>query len=115
MKKLTFQELENIYLDCKSQKDTCAFILDSFEESVYRSRLLKYRTQDAKNHIEEMAEINDWEETSPEIVNELIADAEDIAEIFLDNYDCNQPENELWESLIQDGFDAYKLGKYAVQ
>lgn len=64
-------------------------------EAAYRKRELEYRTEDARLQIEEQVDDND------PVVKAIIIDAAEVlAERFLDNYDCNTPENQLWSNVI---------------
>lgn len=64
-------------------------------EAAYRKRELEYRTEDALRQVEEQVDDDD------PVVKAIVMDAAEVlAERFLDNYDCNIPENQLWSNVI---------------
>ena len=72
-------------------------------EAAYRYREFQYRISDAKNQLELNA---DWIEEKYGYSNdEAIEYAEELAECFQDNFDCNVPENEAWRNCITEVFD----------
>lgn len=72
-------------------------------EAAYRYRELQYRISDAKNQLELNA---DWiEEEYGYSYDEAIEYAEELAECFDENFDCNVPENEAWSNCITEVFD----------
>ena len=72
-------------------------------EAAYRYRELQYRISDAKNQLELNA---DWIEEKYGYSNdEAIEYAEELAERFQDDFDCNVPENEAWNNCIAEVFD----------
>lgn len=73
-------------------------------EAAYRYRERQYRIDDAKNQLELNA---DWIEEKYGYSNdEAIEYAEELAELFQDNFDCNMSENSLWYSFITEMFDS---------
>lgn len=64
-------------------------------EAAYRKCELEYRTEDACRHIEEQISDDD-----PVTKAALMKSAKVLAEKFIDNYDCNIPENYIWSNLI---------------
>lgn len=72
-------------------------------EAAYRYREFQYRISDAKNQIELNA---DWiEEEYGYSYDEAIEYAEELAECFNENFDCNVPENDAWSNCIAEVFD----------
>lgn len=72
-------------------------------EAAYRYREFQYRISDAKNQLELNA---DWIEEKYGYSNdEAIEYAEELAERFQDDFDCNVPENEAWNNCIAEVFD----------
>jgi hypothetical protein len=64
-------------------------------EAAYRKRELEYRTEDARRQIEEQVDDDD------PVTKAVIMEAADVlAERFIDNYDCNVSENQLWSNVI---------------
>jgi hypothetical protein len=64
-------------------------------EAAYRKRELEYRTEDARRQIEEQVDDDD------PVTKAVIMEAADVlAERFIDNYDCNISENQLWSNVI---------------
>ena len=75
-------------------------LTDEQIEAVYRIKQLEYRIQDVYNHIEDMHINGSLGEDEYFSVKEH---AEELAEKFLDKYeDCNIPENDAFEMLIND-------------
>jgi hypothetical protein len=64
-------------------------------EAAYRKRELEYRTEDARRQIEEQVDDDD------PVTKAVIVEAADVlAQRFIDNYDCNISENQLWSNVI---------------
>lgn len=65
-------------------------------EAAYRKRELEYRTEDARRQIEEQVDDDD------PVTKAVIMEAADVlAQRFIDNYDCNISENQLWSDVIR--------------
>lgn len=65
-------------------------------EAVYRKRELEYRSEDARRQIDE--QVHEDIETKG-----ILREAADVlAERFIDKYDCNISENQLWSNIISD-------------
>lgn len=60
------------------------------KRAIYDEVNLEYRTQDVYSHVSDM----DMEITD--------ADAVKVAEIFINKYDCDTPENDAFECIIRD-------------
>lgn len=74
-------------------------------EAAYRYREFQYRISDAKNQLELNA---DWIEEKYGYSNdEAIEYAEELAEQFQDDFDCNESENDAWIDRITEMFNAY--------
>lgn len=74
-------------------------------EAAYRYREFQYRISDAKNQLELNA---DWIEEKYGYSNdEAIEYAEELAERFQDDFDCNESENDAWIDRITEMFNAY--------
>lgn len=73
-------------------------------EAAYRYREFQYRISDAKNQIE--LNIDLIEEKYGYSYDEAIEYAEELAELFQDNFDCNVPENEAWRNCIAEVFNS---------
>lgn len=76
-------------------------------EAAYRYQQLQYRIEDAKGHIYDMFNMCDCDEAAFKeeygvTYNEILDCAEDVAEQFLDDYDCNVPENDEFAFIIWD-------------
>ena len=72
-------------------------------EAAYRYRELQYRIDDAKNQLELNA---DWIQDEYGYSSDEIAGyAEELAERFQDNIDCNVSENNAWINCITEMFD----------
>lgn len=76
-------------------------------EAAYRYKQLQYRIEDAKGHIYDMFNECDCDEAAFKeeygvTYSEILDCAEDIAEQFLDDYDCNVPENDEFAFIIWD-------------
>lgn len=76
-------------------------------EAAYRYKEHQYRIEDAENQLELNA---DWiKEKYGYSYDEVIEHAEELAECFQDNFDCDMSENSLWSSFITEMFD--RLGR----
>lgn len=65
-------------------------------EAAYRKRELEYRSEDARRQIDE--QVHEDIETKG-----ILREAADVlAEQFIDKYDCNISENQLWSNIISD-------------
>lgn len=72
-------------------------------EAAYRYRERQYRIDDAKNQLELNA---DWiEEQYGYTYDEILEFAEELAERYHDNEDCNVSENDMWVSQIERMFE----------
>ncbi len=76
-------------------------------EAAYRYKQLQYRIEDAKGHIYDMFNECDCDEAVFKekygvTYNEILDCAEDVAEQFLNDYDCNIPENDEFDFIIWD-------------
>ena len=88
-------------------------------EAAYRHQQFKYRTEDAKGHIYDMFNECDCDEAEFKekygvTYNEILDCAEDVAEQFLDDYDCNIPENDEFDFIIWDKMRQLCKAKEAV-
>lgn len=73
-------------------------------EAAYRYKERQYRVEDAKNQLELNA---DWiEEKYGYSYDEAIEYAEELAECFQDDFDCNESENDAWIDPIIEMFDS---------
>lgn len=70
----------------------------------YKKQELEFRTEDAKNHMEDSIEyyIEDEDEAKAFLDSVPEEDYEYIAEQFIDRYDCNRNENDLFDWLIEE-------------
>ena len=81
-------------------------LTDEQIEAVYRIKQLEYRIQDVHDHVEDMHINGSLSEDEYYFVKKH---TEELAEKFLDKYeDCNIPENDAFEMLIND-FISYHL------
>ena len=76
-------------------------------EAAYRYQNRKYRIMDAEHMIEEHFELcnEDKEEFKEEYgysYDDMMADADYLADKFLDYYDCDIPENTIWETVFNE-------------
>ena len=79
-------------------------------EAAYRYREFQYRISDAKNQIE--LNIDLIEEKYGYSYDEAIEYAEELAECFNENFDCNVPENDAWSNCIEEVFSSLgRVGK----
>lgn len=88
-------------------------------EAAYRYQEFKYRVEDAKGHIYDMfnsCDCNDeaFKEEYGVTYSEILDCAEDVAEQFLDDYDCNIPENDEFDFIIWDNMRQLREAKEAV-
>lgn len=97
------EKLQNKGISCKIN-DIASHIVASVDdlsetmlEDAYRKKEMEYRTQDALRQIEEIIDDNE-----PVTKAMLIEAADVLAERFLDNYDCNIAENQLWDNTINN-------------
>lgn len=73
-------------------------------EAAYRYKERQYRVGDAKSQLELNA---DWiEEKYGYSYDEAIEYAEELAECFQDDFDCNESENDAWIDCIIEMFDS---------
>ena len=73
-------------------------------EAAYRYKERQYRIDDAYNQLELNA---DWiEDKYGYSYIEIIEFSEELAERFLDDFDCNESENDMWVNRIIEMFDA---------
>ena len=87
---------------------TAALFADELLEACYRVRELDYRMLDAERHLKEAVSSNPAYERVP-------LDREDeriVAERFIENYDCNIPENELFAHVCTEYLDELVEGGY---
>lgn len=92
--------------------DIVKALTDEQLELAYRIREKQYRIQDAKDHVEDF--VGDDEGLSLKFNNptKIIewakklddSDYEQMAETFLENYDCNITENMQWEAIVTSYF-----------
>lgn len=73
-------------------------------EAFYKQQKLFYRIQDAKNHISDYITSNiEDTDVALGVLDKLDEEfAESIAEIFIENYDCNISENEQFYRIVAD-------------
>lgn len=97
------EKLQNKGISCNIN-DIASHIVTSVDdlsetmlEDAYRKKEIEYRTQDALRQIEDI--IDDDEPVTKAM---LMAAADVLAERFLDNYDCNIAENQLWDITINN-------------
>lgn len=88
-------------------------------EAAYRYQQFKYRTEDAKGHIYDMFNECDCDEEAFKeeygvTYSEILDCAEDVAEQFLDDYDCNIPENDEFYFIILGKMRQLREAKEAV-
>ena len=85
-----------------------ALLADKLLEACYRVRELDYRMLDAERHLKDAVSSNPAYEHVP-------LDREDeriVAERFIENYDCNIPENELFAHVCTEYLDELVEGGY---
>ena len=79
-------------------------------EAAYRYREFQYRISDAKNQIE--LNIDLIEAKYGYSYDEAIEYAEELAECFNENFDCDVPENDAWSNCIEEVFSSLdRVGK----
>lgn len=79
-------------------------------EAAYRYREFQYRISDAKNQIE--LNIDLIEEKYGYSYDEAIEYAEELAECFNENFDCDVPENDAWSNCVEEVFSSLgRVGK----
>lgn len=88
-------------------------------EAAYRYQEFKYRVEDAKGHIYDMFNSCDCDEKAFKeeygvTYSEILDCAEDVAEQFLDDYDCNITENDEFDFIIWDNMRQLREAKEAV-
>lgn len=72
-------------------------------EAAYRYQEHQYLIEDAKNQLELNA---DWiEDRYGYSYNEIIGVAEELGKRFEESCDCNIPENETWNAVIEEYFE----------
>ena len=76
----------------KSEQDAVLGLNDAQLLAAYDIQNMKFRIEDAKSHAEDMGLENLFSED----------DYNSMAEEFIDNYDCNVPENNIWENIVDD-------------
>lgn len=64
-------------------------------EDAYRKCAIKYRTEEAYYYIDKQVDEDD-----PATKAILIESAEELAEKFIDNYDADVPESQIWSNVI---------------
>lgn len=73
-------------------------------EAAYRYKERQYRIEDAENQLELNA---DWIQDEYGYSDDEIMDfADELAERFQDNFDCNESENDAWIDRITEMFNA---------
>lgn len=100
-------------LDATATRDpnwarTAALFADELLGACYRIRELDYRMLDAERHLKETVSSDPAYEHVP-------LDREDeriVAERFIENYDCNVPENELFAHVCTEYLDELVEGGY---
>lgn len=82
-------------------------------KAAYYHQQWQFRYEDAKNHIECLLnEVDDNKDDFKEEFgvnyDDLLDCADVIADRFLDEYDCDTPENDQFDSIIQDQIEQLK-------
>lgn len=73
------------------------------KRKIYEELRLEYRTEDAKCHCEDFLSNEYYDESDKELIRHFDeTDYQNIAEIFLDNNDCNVAENDRFGAIISD-------------
>lgn len=72
-------------------------VVDDLVERAYRAAELAYRVEDARHHLGDR-ELTDVDEET----------VEQIAELFIADYDCNLSENDQWDLAIDHVLDGGK-------
>ena len=78
-------------------------------EAAYRYQESHYREMDAKHYIDERLE---WVEVDKEEIkkeygvsyDDVIEDVDYLASRFMNKFDCNVPENEIWDEVLGEYF-----------
>lgn len=70
------------------------------DEAIYRKKEIAYTMEDARRQVMEYLDLED-EGSLPDI------DYEYLAQEFLDNRDCNRPDNDAWQAIIRDCFEKF--------
>ena len=78
-------------------------------EAAYRYQEAHYREMDAKRFIDERLEWLDGDKNAFEkeygvSYNDAIEDIDYLASRFMDEFDCNVPENEIWDEVLGEYF-----------
>ena len=78
-------------------------------EAAYRYREREYREMDAKHFIEERLEWlygdkSAFEKEYGVSYDDAIEDVDYLASRFMDEFDCNVPENEIWDEVLGEYF-----------
>lgn len=78
-------------------------------EAAYRYQEAHYRAMDAKRFIDERLEWLDGDKKAFEkeysvSYDDAIEDIDYLASRFMDEFDCNVPENEIWDEVLGEYF-----------
>lgn len=78
-------------------------------EAAYRYQEAHYREMDAKRFIDERLEWLDGDKNAFEkeygvSYDDAIEDIDYLASRFMDEFDCNVPENEIWDEVLGEYF-----------
>ena len=78
-------------------------------EAAYRYQETHYREMDAKRFIDERLEWLDGDKNAFEkeygvSYDDAIEDIDYLASRFMDEFDCNIPENEIWDEVLGEYF-----------
>lgn len=78
-------------------------------EAAYRYQEAHYREMDAKRFIDERLEWLDGDKNAFEkeygvSYDDAIEDVDYLASRFIDEFDCNVPENEIWDEVLGEYF-----------
>lgn len=78
-------------------------------EAAYRYQEEHYREMDAKRFIDERLEWLDGDKDAFEkeygvSYDDVIEDVDYLASRFMDEFDCNVPENEIWDEVLGEYF-----------
>lgn len=104
---LTDAQLEVAIADVS---DPSLTLTDLIVEAAYRQRNLEYRTQDAWHHL---SDIIDREPEKYGAIPITDDDAAYVAQNFIDEYDCNISENELFDRVCYAYLDDLRSRGYA--
>lgn len=79
-------------------------------EAAYRYQERQYRRADAVNMIIERLEWVDgdkdkFKEEYGVSYDEIVGDADDLVADFMSEFDCNKPENDIWEIVLDKYFN----------